>query len=136
MDEFRDTLPSTKKAYEQNDGMMMGNAMPSIIVIKYFLESLLAAAQLSKLLLTLCEKAYLRMQADLAQALFMSFNLTGVAIVSRISALAESILSACTHCYSSWRPAMLWVQSVCSVIFTALLVASHRRGSLFLPLLF
>ena len=124
MDKFRDLLPSTKLAYEHNDGLMTGNAMPSLAVIKFFLESPLAAAQLSKLLMNLCEKAYLQMQANLTHALFMSFNLVGISIAARLSALGESLLAACTHCYSAWRPAMLWVNSVRFVVIPSSLFHS------------
>ncbi len=112
MDKFRDTLPSAKRAYEDNEGLMKGKFMPSLSIIKFFLESLLSTAQISKTLIALCRKAYERITADISKALFMSLNVVGVAIVSRIATLLECLFAASTHCYAAWRPAMAWVQAV------------------------
>ena len=109
---FRGTLPSTKRAGEEGDGLMKGKLLPALPVITHLLKTLLSSSELCKYLTSFCEDVYLRIAADIGKALFMGLNVVAIAAVCRVNVLVQCLFGALTHCYASWRPAIGWVQTV------------------------
>jgi hypothetical protein len=112
LDQFKEALPSTKKAYEMNDGLMKGSSFPSLSVIVAFLDTLLLSARLSKEVVGFAQAAYCKLTAQIARGLFMHINLVSLSIVCRLSSIAQCFFAAVTHCFTAWRSATDWVQSV------------------------
>lgn len=112
LDAFKAKIPSTKTAFQVNGGLMRGQLLPSLSTIHYLLDTLLSAAGLAKRLVDFCPSVFSALSHEISKGLFMNVNMAGLAIVSRMSALCGVLFASATHCYSGWRPAMLWTQSV------------------------
>lgn len=116
MDKVKENLPSTKAAYEFNDGLMKGKLLPSLQQIEYFLNVLLSVARLSKRVVSFSPNVFQTLSHDIGKGLFMSFNMVALALISRLSSVCECLFSAVAHCFTAWTPALKWTQSV-GVVF-------------------